>query len=162
MEGDLEMTAELDLPRRLALSYSVLARGLYDPSSESLGDATYAPFSVAIDSAQELTPETFRAALNLASFWDIDPSYGDQNVDEWFADTIANFRDPSEGDNPDHAVAYEYLQRTMNATLDGPLQRWVVTTWNKNDMAFHFTRSYVFGRVENGGLAGLVARLVWT
>lgn len=156
------MPAELDVPRRLALSYSVLARGLYDPSSESLGDATYAPFSVEFDPTQELTPETFRAALNLASFWDIDPSDDDKNGDEWFADTIANFRDPSEGDNPDHAVAYEYLQQAMKATLDGPLQRWVVTAWNKHDLVFHLTRSYVFGRVEKGGLAGLVARLVWT
>jgi|SRR5215217_2177966 len=160
MEEGSEMTAALDLPHRLALSYSLLARGLFDPSSE--GDAPYAPFRVAFDPAQELTPDTFRAALNLAGFWDVHPSFGGKNGDEWFAERIADCRDPSGSDNPDDAVAYEHLQRAMNATLDGPLQHWVVTALNKNDLMFHFTRSYVFGRVENGGLAGLVARLVWT
>jgi len=156
------MTAALDLPRRLALSYSVLARGLYDPSSE--GDAPYAPLGVAFDPAQELTPVTFRAALNLASFWDIDPSYGDENGDEWFADRIAYSRDPSGGDNPNEAVAYEYLQHAMHATLDGALENWVVSVWNKDQgySRFYYSRRYIFGRVENGGLAGLVARLVWT
>lgn len=53
------------------------------------------------------------------------------NGDDWFADMIAHCRDPSGGDSPDDAVVYEHLQRAMQATLDGPLEAWVVTAWNR-------------------------------
>ena len=43
----------------------------------------------------------------------------------------------------------------MNATLESPLQLWVVTTRNEDHPTFHLTGSYVFGRVESGGSAGL-------
>lgn len=153
------MPAVLDLPHRLAHSYSALARGLLE-TSES--DYPYEPFTAPFDPDRDFTSEPLRAALHLARFWDIYPSNDDVSGDHWFADKIAWCRDPESGDCPDDAVVYEHLQRAMQATLDGPLEAWYVTAWNKDLPRFYYSWLYIFGREKGGGLAGLYARLVWT
>jgi hypothetical protein len=149
-----------DLPRRLALSYSALARGLLVASENFY---PYKPFYAAFDPDQELTPDTFRAALKLARFFDIYPNSGDA----WFEEMIAVCRDPDQasdipGYRREDAIVYEHLQWAMQATLDGPLENWYITAWDKPFSWFYYTRRYIFGRVENGGLAGLLALIVKT
>jgi nuclease A inhibitor-like protein len=139
---------------RLAHALSALTAGLLYPGSES--DSPYEPLHAAMDASVPLTARALRSALRLAPWWQIDVSDGEQ----WLSDTIAWARDPNGGDDEAAAQAYELLQRTMHATLDGPLQRASVAA--PPDGPFHKTRRLIFGRLAGAPLVGLVAYSVET
>jgi hypothetical protein len=94
-----------------------------------------------------------RSALNLASWWQVELSDGEQ----WLTGVIAQSRDIGASDD---ARAYELIQRTMQATLDGPLQCACVAA--PPERSYHPTRRLVFGRFDDAALVGLVAHSVET
>lgn len=147
-----------DLAVRLAHAYSSLLRGLLWTGSE--GDDPFHPFSAPFDTDAELTAETFRAAAGLAPSWSIRVDA----ADGWFADTIRYFHDNEySGDDHGTELVYVHLQRAMTATLRGPLQLASVHYAPAGGSStFHKARYVVFGRVAEGGLAGVTARSVET
>ena len=153
------MSKAPDLAERLGRSYSVLLRGFTWIGSE--GDDPYRPFSAAFEPDAKLTPETFRAAAGIAREWRIEIA----PAAPWFAKTIKYFHDNQYGSGDDHAIeiVYAHLLLAMKATLQGSL-RLASVHYAPEDGAttFHKARYYVFGRVAEGGLAGLVAHSVET
>jgi hypothetical protein len=142
----------LEASHRLALSFSTLLRGLLYPGSE--GDSPYLPFHVGFDPSEHLSPESFRAANDMARYWTIDL----EEESGWFDDMIsASDANDSSGLQ---TQAYEYLRREMAGTLPAPLFTAVATV--PEQFTFHRTRHYVFGRVPEGGLAGIVTYSVET
>jgi hypothetical protein len=147
-----------DLATRLAHAYGALFRGLLWTGSE--GDDPFHSFSAPFDPASELTPETFRVAAGIGASWTIEL----RPADAWFAEMIQYFHD-NEYSGDDHAteLAYAHLQRAMTATVEGAVQMASVHYAPANgSAAFHKARYYVFGRVAEGGLAGVMAYSVET
>jgi hypothetical protein len=147
-----------DLAARLAHAYGALMRGLLWTGSE--GDDPFHSFSAPFDATSEVTPETFRGAVGIGGSWAIQLD----TADAWFAEMIQYFHDNQySGDDHGTELVYAHLQRAMIATLDGPLQMASVHYSPANgSSAFHKARYYVFGRVAEGGLAGLMAYSVET
>ena len=148
-----------DLAERLGRSYAELLRGFTWMGSE--GDDPYSSFSVPFEPHAKLTAETFRAAAGIGRSWriEIEPAA------RWFAGTIQYFHDNQYGSDDDHAIemVYIHLQRAMKATLEGSLRRASVHYAPKDgSTTFHKARYYVFGRVAEGGLAGVMAHSVET
>lgn len=153
------MSKAPDLAERLGRSYSDLLRGFTWIGSE--GDDPYRPFSAAFEPGAKLTPETFRAAARIARAWRIEM----KPAEPWFATTIKYFQDNQYGSGDDHAIeiVYTHLLLAMKATLQGSLRLASVHYAAKDESTtFRKARYYVFGRVAEGGLAGLVAHSVET
>ena len=153
------MTKAPDLAERLGRSYVALLRGFTWLGSE--GDDPYGSFSAPFESQAKLTPETFRAAAGIGHSWrvEIEPAA------PWFAETIKYFHDNQYGSDDDHAIeiVYTHLLQAMKATLEGPLRLASVHYAHKDESTtFHKARYYVFGRVAEGGLAGVMAHSVET
>jgi hypothetical protein len=146
------------LARRLGYAFGSLFRGL--PWTGSEGDDFFHPFSAPLAPETELTAETFRAAAGLGPSWNVELS----PAADWFAQLIAYFHDDEySGDDHGTELVYAHLQEAMTATLEGPPQlasvHWAPTGGGG---AFHKARYYVFGRVAEGGLAGVTAQSVET
>jgi hypothetical protein len=152
------VSAAPDLAVRLSHSYSALFRGYLWTGSE--GDDPFRPFSAPFDPEARLTPETFRAAADIAHGWTVELS----PAAAWFANLIAYFHDNQySGDDHGTEVVYAHLERAMKATLQGaPQLASVHYAPADGSTAFHKARYYVFGRVAEGGLAGLTAHSVET
>lgn len=148
-----------DLARRLGRSYAALVRGFMWIGSE--GDDSYRAFSASFDLGTKLTPDTFRAAAGIGSAWKIEI----EPAASWFAKTIKYFHEKQYGSEDDHAIelVYTHLLLAMKTTLEGPL-RLASVHYAPHDPSttFHKARYYIFGRVAEGGLAGLMARSVET
>jgi hypothetical protein len=153
------MSKAPDLAERLGRSYGLLLRGFTWMGSE--GDDPYRSFSAPFEPDAKLTPETFRAAAGIGRSWriEIEPAA------LWFAETIQYFHDNQYGSDDDHAIeiVYTHLLRAMKGTLEGPLRRASVHYAPEDESTtFHKARYYVFGRVAEGGLAGVMAHSVET
>jgi hypothetical protein len=148
-----------DLAERLGRSYAVLVRGFTWIGSE--GDDFYRAFSAPIDPETKLTQDTFRAAAGIGRAWKIEI----KPAAPWFEKTIQYFHENQYGSDDDHAIelVYTHLLRAMKATLEGPL-RLASVHYAQHDTSttFHKARYYIFGRVAEGGLAGLMAYSVET
>jgi hypothetical protein len=136
---------------RLARALSALGRGLSYPGSE--GDSPYEPFHVQADAAGPVGADVLRSALNVASWWQIELSDGEQ----WLTGVVAQSRDNGAFED---ARAYELIRQTMQATLDGPLQCAGIAA--PPQRSYHPTRRLVFGRFGDAALVGLLARSVET
>jgi hypothetical protein len=148
-----------DLAERLSRSYNMLLRGFTWIGSES--DDPYLPFSTPFEAETKLTPETFRAAAGIARSWRIEI----KPAASWFAEQIKYFHDNQYGSEDDHAIeiAYTHLQRLMKATVEGPLRLASVHYAPKDESTtFHKARYYIFGKIAEGGLAGVMAHSVET
>src|SRR5690349_5541346 len=147
------MTDSTNLAERLGRSYSALVRGFMWLGSE--GDDPYRAFCAPFDPSMKLTPETFRTAARIGRSWAIEI----KPAAPWFADTIQYFHDNQYGSDNDHAmeIVYTHLLRMMKATLEGPLRLASVHYVSTEESTFHKARYYIFGRVAEGGLAGLLA-----
>jgi len=153
------MSKAPDLAARLGRSYGVLVRGLNWIGSE--GDDPYRAFSAPFETAAKLTPETFRAAAGIGRSWNLEI----ESAAPWFAQTIQYVHDNGFGSEDDHAIemVYTHLLRTMKATLEGELRLASVHYASQDQSTtFHKARYYIFGRVAEGGLAGLMAHSVET
>jgi hypothetical protein len=153
------MSKAPDLAQRLSRSYGVLLRGFTWIGSE--GDDPYRPFSAPFEPEAKLTPQTFRAAAGIGNLWKIEI----EPAAPWFAETIKYFHDNQYGSDDDHAIeiVYTHLLRAMKATLEGPLRLASLHYAPKDkSTTFHKARYYIFGRVAEGGLAGLMAHSVET
>ena len=153
------MSKAPDLADRLGRSYGVLLRGFTWIGSE--GDDPYRSSSAPFEPEAKLTPETFRAAAGIGHSWKIEI----ESAAPWFAETIKYFHDNQYGSDDDHGIeiVYTHLLRAMKATLEGPLRLASVHyTPQDGSTTFHKARYYIFGRVAEGGLAGLMAHSVET
>jgi len=156
---DATKSRATDLAVRLSRSYQTLFRGFTWIGSE--GDDAYHAFSASFDPMTELTAETFRAAARIDDAWKIEIA----PAEPWFARMIQFFHDNQFGSENDHAIeiVYAHLQEAMKATLEGPLSLASVHyAPSDGSTTFHKARYYVFGRVAEGGLAGLMAKSVET
>ena len=148
-----------DLAERLARSYATLLRGLSWIGSE--GDDPFHAFSTPFAPKTKITPETFRAAAAIGPAWRVEVA----PAAPWFAKMIQFFHDGGYGSEDDHAIeiVYTHLRAEMKATLQGPLCLASAHYAPKNGAgAFHKARYYVFGQLNEGGLAGLLAHSVET
>ena len=156
---DLAESKATDLAERLGRSYAVLVRGFTWIGSE--GDDFYRAFSASFDPETKLTQDPFRAAAGIGRTWEIEI----EPAAPWFEKTIQYFHENQYGSDDDHAIelVYTHLLRAMKATLEGPL-RLASVHYAPDDASttFHKARYYIFGRVAEGGLAGLMAHSVET
>ena len=152
-------TQATDLAERLGRSYASLLRELTWIGSE--GDDPFHPFSAPFAPGTSIAPETFRAAAAIGRSWRIEIA----PAAPWFARMIQYFHDHRYGSEDDHAIemVYSHVQAAMKATLEGPLRLASVHYAPKHGAdSFHKARYYVFGKVAEGGLAGLLAHSVET
>ncbi|MFT4226463.1 hypothetical protein [Micropruina sp.] len=139
------MYARKPLRRRLSAAFAALAKDLEHPGSEA--DAWFAPFDVEFDRTRALNADSFRDAADVAEELPltIEPA------ELFFARLIEHAEDA------EAAATVRTLQRTMDAALVGEVR---YVTAQADDIPVG--QRYLVGRVEGGGLAGLVASIVWT
>ncbi|MGW6194639.1 nuclease A inhibitor family protein [Kribbella sp. NPDC055110] len=149
----MDEAGQRDVAGRLAAAYAAVMAGVLYPGSEA--DTPYEAFSAWLPADQELTGDAFRSAAGIDPGWTIRLS----EATDWFDTKIAGALDPLAGNDPRAAAAYGLLERLMRASVEWP--PYAVTAVGPDD-GFHETPRYILGRVEGGGLAGLVARSIET
>lgn len=150
--GLMNLTGSLD--GRLARAFSALTQRQLYPGSES--DSPYEPFHVHLEPTQPVTPDALREAMHLAPWWKITLRDGEA----WLDEIITWANESGYHEDPWDPAVYELLRKAMHGTLVGPLER--ATIEAPEVAAFHKTRQILFGRMESGSLAGLIAFSVET
>jgi len=125
------------LAAKLARAFQALATDL---TLVSESDYPYKAFSAEMPRTTALTAESFRAATGIGRRFTIDMRPAD--------DFFQQYEDPQDKD-PEEVKTYALLEKLMRTTLSD-LQTVFVGGANVVHVRF-----YLFGRLEDGGLAGL-------
>jgi len=125
------------LAAKLAKALQALAADL---TLMSESDYPYKAFSAEMPQTTELTAESFRVAAGIGRRFTIDMHSAD--------DFFQQYEDPQDKD-PEEIKTYALLEKIMKATLSD-LQ--VIYVGGENVVRVRF---YLFGRLEDGSLAGL-------
>ena len=131
--------APTNLAAKLARALQALATDL---TFISESDYPYKAFSAEMPRTTALTAESFRAAVGIGRRFTID-----MNSAEAF---FQQYQDPQDRD-PQEVKAYILLEKVMQATL---ADLHVIYVRGKNVVQVRF---YLFGRLEDGSLSGLVS-----
>ena len=123
---------------KLAKALQVLAKDLPNPADESTD--YFRGFSAKLDGATRLTPEAFKAALEIGARYELDLSPADE--------FLAGAEDPDNwGD--DIAHGFRLLETVMRATLSG---LFIASARGKGVVR---VRIWLFGRADDGTIVGL-------
>jgi hypothetical protein len=125
------------LAAKLAKAFQALATDL---TLVSESDYPYKAFSAAMPQTTALTAESFRAAVGIGRRFTIDLRPAD--------DFFQQYEDPQDKE-PEEVKTYALLEKIMKTTLSG-LQ--IVYVGGENVVRVRF---YLFGRLEDGSIAGL-------
>lgn len=133
---------------KLAVNLSKALRALaVDIYLMSESDYGYEAFSAAMPKETELTDESFRAAVKIGTRYEINMDTADQ----FFQDN----QDDGEKE-ADWIAAYTILEKVMRATLSD-----LSTVYVRGENVVN-VRFYLFGRTEDGSLAGLKSTSIET
>ena len=134
----------IDLAQRFAKALQALAKDLTLMSESTY---PYKAFFAAVPRSTPVSAETFRAAMGIGRRYTIDMSPAGKFFQQ--------YQDPDYSD-PDGVAAYALLEKVMKAVLT---DHKVVYVRGKNVVNVRF---YLFGRMEDGNLAGLTSTAIET
>lgn len=134
----------IDLAERFAKALQALAKDL---TLMSESNYPYKAFCAAAPRSTSFSPETFRTALGIGRRYTIDMSPADK--------FFQRYQDPEYSD-PDGVAAYALLKKVMKAVLT---DHKIVYVRGENVVKVRF---YLFGRMEDGSLAGLMSTAIET
>jgi len=126
-----------NLATKLARAFRVLATDL---TLMSESDYPYKAFSAEMPRTTALTAESFRAAVGIGRRFTIDMNPADAFFQQ--------YEDPQNRD-PEEVKTYALLEKVMKATLSD-----LRTIYVRGENVVRI-RFYLFGRLEDGSLAGL-------